>query len=238
MFAFSLLVLRASLVRRQFESVIKFCRLFIMVSIYKEVYRNISLIPYIKEMRVMQKFRGLIAAVLVGATMLSVAGCTSVKYIGDEDVFFDALKSNAGISKKEMQYKEKNTDFDGADVEYLTFTEDGNNSYCYIRFEDAKDAMYEFEEYYDSFEDALDDKAFDGSNKRMITKDQGYIVFDGDLEEETPFGGMTFYNGDLNMYGGIYVSKNVYIEIYTFNGSKKDKKTIDAILKDLNLPTP
>ena len=186
----------------------------------------------------MGKLKGLTAAVLVGATILSIAGCSgiSVKYLDDEDAFFDALKSNADIRKKDMMVHEKDTKFDGVDVEYLTFTEDGPNSYCYIRYEDAEDAMEEFENKYNSFEDILDDKAFDGDNKMMLTKDQGYLILNGDLDEGTEFDGLTFYMGDTEYYGGFYVNKNVYIEVYSLNGDRSDKEKIDAILKELNLP--
>lgn len=186
----------------------------------------------------MKRLRSLIAAVLVGATMLSVAGCSGMKYIESEDAFFDALKNSASIRKKDMQLHEKNTEYNGDDVEYLTFTEDGHNSYCYIRFEDADDAMKMFEDKYDSFEDLLDDEEFDGTNKRLISKGKGYLVLNGDVEEGAEFDGFTFYSGDMEYYGGFYVNKNVYIEVYTLNGSKREKEKIDAVLKDLKLPTP
>ena len=186
----------------------------------------------------MKKLKGLIAAVLVGATILSATGCSGVKYIEDEDVFFDALQDAAGIKKKEMLIREKNTTYNGVDVEYLTFTEDGGNTYCYIRFEDEDDAMDTFKDKYDSFEDLLDDKEFDGSNKRMLSNDKGYLILDGDLEEGAEFDGSTFNTGDVNYYGGFYVNKNVYIEVYTLEGSRRDKEKINAMLKALNFPAP
>ncbi|MCR4704094.1 MAG: hypothetical protein K5665_10585 [Saccharofermentans sp.] len=191
-----------------------------------------------QEIRKMKKLSSLTAAVLVGATMLSVAGCSGIRYIESEDTFFDALKNTVGIKKRDMLVHEKNTTYSGIDVEYLTFTEDGNNSYCYVRYEDPDDAMERFENKYESFEDILGDKLFDGSNRRMINRDQGYIVLDGDLEKDTEFDGSTYHLSDTHYYGGFYVNKNVYIEVYSVNGSRKDKEKIDAVLKELNLPKP
>ena len=186
----------------------------------------------------MKRLSRLIAAVLVGATMLSVASCSDVKSIDNEKTFFDALKKTAGISKKDMIVHEKNTSFDGHDTEYVTFTEDGNNSYCYIRYEDEDDAMDAFEIMYDSLEELLDSGEFDGSNKRKINDGQGYLILDGSVEAGVAFGGMTFFEKDMHYYGGFYVNNNVYIEIYTLDGSKSDKETIDAMLKELSLPRP
>lgn len=186
----------------------------------------------------MKKLRGLIALVLAGATMLSVAGCSGVKRIDDEDKFLEVLKNSAGIKKKDMMVRDKNTTYDGEDVEYLTFTEDGSNSYCYIRYEDADDAMDAFENKYDSFDDILDDNDFDGSHKKMLSKDQGYLVLDGDIEEGITFDGMTFFESDTEYYGGYYVNGNVYIEVYCINGSKRDKEKVNAVLKELGLPNP
>ena len=186
----------------------------------------------------MKLFRGLIAAVLCGATMLSVAGCKSekVKSIDDEDVFFDALKKTAGISKNDMMVNDKNTQFDGMDVEYLTFTDEGCNSYCYIRFEDEEDAYEMFKSKYDSFEELLDDKDFEGDNKRNLKDDQGYLILDGEVAEGAAFDGLTFNTRDTHYYGGFYVNKNVYIAVYSLNGDSDEMDTVDAMLKELDFP--
>lgn len=187
----------------------------------------------------MKKLSSLIAAVLVGSAILSVAGCSAFKVkLIDEKAYFEALEKNAGISKKDTLVHEKNSTYDGHDVEYVTFTDQDGSSFCYIRYEDADDAMDEFMITYDSLEELLDDGTFEGSNKRMINNDQGYILLDGSVEEGTAFAGMTFFTGDTHYYGGYYVNNNVFIEILTLDGSKSDKEMIDAMLKELGLPTP
>ena len=55
-----------------------------------------------QEIRKMKKLSSLTAAVLVGATMLSVAGCSGIRYIESEDIFFDALKNTVGIKKRDL----------------------------------------------------------------------------------------------------------------------------------------
>ena len=196
----------------------------------------------------MKKITGLAAAVLAGATILSVAGCSEVKNvqndqdvqdvndISDEDTFFDALEKTTGIGKDDMMVNEKNASFDGPDCEIVTFTEDGNNSYCYVRYEEAEDAMHAFRERYDSLEELIETKEFDGANRKMVNDKQGYLILDGSVDAGSAFGGMTFFEKDMHYYGVFYVNKNVYIEIYTLDGSESDKETIDAVLKEMNLP--
>ena len=196
----------------------------------------------------MKKISILMAVALACATILSVAGCsekTNVKDdqndqdvvdISDEDTFFDALEKTAGISKDDMMVNEKNASFDGPDCEIVTFTEDGNNSYCYVRYEEAEDAMHAFRVRYDSLEELIETKEFDGSNRKMVNDKQGYLILDGSVDAGSAFGGMTFFEKDMHYYGVFYVNGNVYIEIYTLDGTENDKETIDAVLKEMNLP--
>ena len=46
-----------------------------------------------------------------------------------------------------------------------------------------------------------------------------------------------FYE-DTEIYGGVYVKDNVYIEAYSVNGSKRDKEKITKFLKELGYPKP
>ena len=186
----------------------------------------------------MNKLRGLAAAFLAGAMMLSVAGCSGVKYIEDEDKFFDALEKTADIRKKDTILHEKNTIFDGDDVEYIIFAEDGDNYYLYVRYEDEDDAMDRFEEFFEDFEDALDDDVFDGANMRALSKTKGSVVLNGDFEDGVELSGFDKFYDDTGFYGGVYVNKNVYIEVYSLDGSKRDKEKIDTFLKTIGMPKP
>lgn len=121
--------------------------------------------------------------------------------IDDEDVFFDALKKTAGLSEDDMRVNDKNTQYSGIDVEYLTFTDMDNNSYCYIRFEDEDDAYDMFKSKYDSFGELLGDEDFDGDNKRKLTDDQGNLILDGDVPAGVAFDGLTFFESDMHYYG-------------------------------------
>ena len=186
----------------------------------------------------MKKLRAFISLVLAGAVAFSIVGCSGFKVIDDEDVFYDALENVLDIKKKET-YHEKKTDINGDDAEYVIYSRDGDNVYTYIRFEDEDDAMDLFEDFYEEFEDALD--GFEGSNTRSITKTRGSVIFNGEIEEKSNLP-LVFGNGymyeDSDIYGGVYVNKNVYIEVYTVNGSKRDKEKINNFLKALKFPKP
>jgi hypothetical protein len=202
----------------------------------------------------MKKLKRLMAAVLVGATILSFAGCSKAKDVKsdkdveeeqeeqdipdiyDEDTFFDALEKVTGITEKDMMVNERNESFDGPPAEHVTFTQDFDNSYCYIRYENAEDAMNAFRIRYDSLQELLETKEFEGSNRGMVNDKQGFLIMDGTVKAGVAFGGTTFFESDMHYYGIFYVNKNVYIEIFTLNGSDSEKEMIRAIIKEMNLP--
>ena len=104
----------------------------------------------------MKKMRAVIASLLVCATLISFAGCARVKLIDDEDIFFDALDNVAGIDEDETAHA-KSTTFNGDKAEYVIQAKDGDNTYTYVIFKKADDAIEYFEDAYDSFNDAVKD---------------------------------------------------------------------------------
>ena len=172
------------------------------------------------------------------STKSTVVKNPKIKYIKSEKTFFNALKKHAGINMKDTKVHSKNSEFDGHPAEYFTFTEYFSNSYGYFRFKDAKYAMSMLKSRYDSLEELLGKNEFKGSRKRALAKDQGYILLDGVVRKGVEFDGLTFFDRDLHYYGGFYVNKNVYIEVFSLNGSEKERKIVDSMLKQLNLPKP
>ena len=92
----------------------------------------------------MKKMRAVIASLLVCATLISFAGCARVKLIDDEDIFFDALDNAAGIDEDETAHA-KSTTFNGDKAEYVIQAKDGDNTYTYVRFKKADDAIESYE---------------------------------------------------------------------------------------------
>ncbi len=184
----------------------------------------------------MKKMRAVIASLLACATLISFAGCARVKLIDDEDVFFDALDNAVGIDEDETQHA-KGTTFNGDKAEYVIQAKDGDNTYIYVRFKKAEDAMNYFEDAYDSFSDTVKDKDFDGSHSMAISKKTGSITFNGDIEKGSKVG-TKYLSKDSEIFGGVYVNQNVYIEVYSIEGSKRDKEKISSFLKELGFPKP
>jgi len=188
----------------------------------------------------MKKLRALIAAVLATATMFSVAGCMGTKVIDDEDDFFDALDNAVGIDEDETQHA-KSVTVNGDKAEYVIHVKDGDNYYTYIRFKKEDDAMDYFDDFYDDFGDVCDDKAFTGNRSASMGKTKGTVTFNGEVESGAM---IKFYRNDCYFYedteifGGVYVNKNVYIEVYSIDGSKRDKEKIDTFLKEIGFPKP
>ncbi len=172
------------------------------------------------------------------STKSTVVKNPKIIYIKSEKTYFDALKKHAGISRNDTKVHTANSEFDGKPAEYFTFTEYFHNSYGYFRFKKAKDAMSMLKSRYESLEKLLASKEFNGSSKRALSKDQGYILLDGVVRKGVEFDGLTFFEDDTHYYGGFYVNKNVYIEVFTLNGSEKERKIVDSMLKQLKLPKP
>ena len=144
------------------------------------------------------------------STKSTVVKNPKIIYIKSEKTYFDALKKHAGISRNDTKVHTANSEFDGKPAEYFTFTEYFHNSYGYFRFKKAKDAMSMLKSRYESLEKLLASKEFNGSSKRALSKDQGYILLDGVVRKGVEFDGLTFFEDDTHYYGGFYVNKNVY----------------------------
>ena len=188
----------------------------------------------------MKRLKAVTAAFLACATLLSLTGCFGFKVIDDEDVFYDALDNAAKIDKDETRH-EKNVTLDGDKVQYYITASDGDNFYTYIRYKKADDALDRFDDFYEDFEDIKDDGEFEGSSSMSYGKTSGSVIFNGELEGNTAIGfyrtNQYFYD-DAEIFGGVYVNDNVYIEAYSVNGSKRDKEKITNFLKELKFPKP
>ena len=70
-----------------------------------------------------------------------------------------------------------------------------------------------------------------------ISKKTGSITFNGDIEKGSKVG-TKYLSKDSEIFGGVYVNQNVYIEVYSIEGSKRDKEKISSFLKELGFPKP
>ena len=70
-----------------------------------------------------------------------------------------------------------------------------------------------------------------------LSKTRGAITVNGEVEYGNDIG-KKYISSGTELYGGIYVNKNVYIEVYSVNGSKRDKEKISSFLKAIGFPKP
>ncbi len=188
----------------------------------------------------MKRLKSVTALILVCATLLSFAGCSRFKVIDDEKVFYNALDNAAGKDKDETTH-EKGTTIDGDKVEYYIVDVEGDNYYTYIRYKKADAAMDRYDEFYQDFEDLKSDGGYDGSHVMSESKTRGYTIFNGTVEADSAMGFFhmnQYFFDDSDIFGGVYVNDNVYIEVYSVNGSKRDKEKITNVLKELGFPKP
>ena len=126
-------------------------------------------------------------------------------------------------------------------AEYVIHVKDGDNYYTYIRFKDEDDAMDYFDEFYDDFADIYEDKEFTGNHSASMNKVKGTVTFNGEVESGSTlflYRNDIYFYEDTEIFGGVYVNKNVYIEAYSVDGSKRDKEKIDNFLKEIGFPKP
>ena len=188
----------------------------------------------------MKKIRSAIAVILTAATILTFSGCSGFKAIKDEDIFFDALDNSVSIEKSDTRH-DKNVVVNGDKAEYLIYANDGDNFYTYIRFKKADDALDMFDDFYQDFEDIKDDGDFEGSHTMAYGKTRGSVIFNGEIQGNSTlnlYNANKYFYEDTEMFGGVYVNDNVYIEVYSINGSKRDKEKITKFLKELGFPKP
>lgn len=126
--------------------------------------------------------------------------------------------------------------YDAEDVEefYMAMSqedEDDENGviYYFITFEDEEAAREYFnDKYYESFEEAKEDKDIDGDLKMNLGKTNGYIIIDAESDSKDI--------GKGQVTGGIYLADNTVLVVLAFDASKSAKKEVTAFLEALEYP--
>lgn len=175
----------------------------------------------------MKSFKKFMSVALVASMALSFTGCgKSFKAINKKD-FEKGLKA-IKLDDDMLEYEDESvSSFLYDDAEYAAMATDDDQMYMFIEFEDEEAAKECFEEeFYEDLEDALEDEEFDGKESHKLKKTSGYIIINGDNEEE----------GDV--YGGIYLKDNIMVVALAHSTKKSDKKDVDAFLKEIGYPKP
>ena len=174
--------------------------------------------------------KSVIAAILTGAMIMSIAGCANFELITHKQ-FKKALEDAAKIDEDEIR-ETKDDKYEGADVKRRIVATDGKCVYSYIEFDDAEDAYDTFSEIYDDFTDAVEDDEFDGSYRKGINENSGtgYILVNGDSDNED------FIDGKC--YGGIFLKENTFVVVLANSQKSKDMDKIDAVLDAIGYPKP
>ncbi|MBO4636574.1 MAG: hypothetical protein J5685_05435, partial [Clostridiales bacterium] len=108
----------------------------------------------------MKKLKSVVALVLVGASMMSLAGCAKkIEPLKKKD-FKDALENALDIDDDDY------SDYDGSDYDNVWYYED-KYFIDYYQYDDEDDAADWFEDVYDDYEDMIDDKDFSGRHRAV-----------------------------------------------------------------------
>lgn len=174
----------------------------------------------------MKKIKNVVAVMMTAVMLFSMTGChKNIKEISKKD-FKNALEDELDVDSDDI------SDWSDDDEKcYIYISDDYVQSYIFIEFDDEDDAADAFEDYYDDFEDVKDDDDFDGSSSAYISDSTGYILFDGETDDDK-------FLEESEIYGGIYHRGAVLVVAYSADGGKSDNKDIDTFLSAVGYPKP
>ena len=167
----------------------------------------------------MKNTKKIIAATLVGAMLLPLAGCAKkIEHIRAGE-FKDAIEEV----------------FD--DDDYVSYGDmivvmDDDYAIAFSQYDDEDDALNAWEDTVDDYEDMMDDKDFDGRTRLVNRDTYGYILLNGECDDRD------FYQGRSYMYGGIYYVEDEIFAIVTVDDDNGARDDINTILRALGLPRP
>ena len=175
------------------------------------------------------KMKKVISVAVLGAMALSMTGCAKKIESVKKGDFKDAIEEVIDDS----DYSDN-----GSNIYYY-----GDNFFIeFYEFDDEDDARDCWDDIVDSYEDANDGGDFDGKRKTVNTDNYGYILLDGECEDDdflTDISGVYFLNGGENYYyGGIYWVEDEIIIVMTTKDKDGNREDIDTIISALGYPKP
>ncbi|MCQ2528348.1 MAG: hypothetical protein MJ108_04430 [Saccharofermentans sp.] len=175
----------------------------------------------------MKKIKTIVSGLLIGAMMMSFAGCASVKARDKKEVK-DILKEKLEL-KKDKDFKNRSYD----DYDYF-YGESGKAYFSIYIYDDEDDAADVFDDLYDSYEDDLEDDVFDGKIKLKSSDTSGYVTFKGECTDDDA----ECFLEDEYYYGGVYYADNMVIRVSASKDKDNARDDVNAFLKAFGLPKP
>ena len=167
----------------------------------------------------MKSLKKIVAATLVGAMLLPLAGCAKkIERIRAKD-FEDALE--------EVFDDDEYGSYSGT-----VYVFEDHYSIAFTTMDDDDDARDEWEDILEEFEDMKDDKDFDGRYRMVDRGTYGYIILNGECDDSH------FLNGRGYYYGGVFYVEDELFIIVTDKDKDDYRDDIDTILRALGLPRP
>ena len=160
----------------------------------------------------MKNLKKLTALALIGAMVLSLAGCGEKKITGKE--FKKILKDE--------DFEVIEGDDDDYEENYTAISEDGDVIIQYYLFEDKDDAKDDFEDGYEDLKDAKDDDEFEGTLKKSGNRS----TVKGEFDDNKMY-------GDSELYMVCIRVDEMMIVALTADTSKSAVKDVDEALKAL-----
>lgn len=174
----------------------------------------------------MKMMRKAVSVVLVGAMVLSIAGCGKNYDVVSQRDFEGALEDVAGLD--EDDWYDYTTYYSHSEHDIDCY--DGDLHYEWIEFDSNKHAMDFFEDIYDGFEEMREDDDFEGRCSYALTDETGYILVNGESSSDE------FYDDDV--YGGIFCKEEVVVIVMARSDRDRDITAVDDFLRAIGYPHP
>lgn len=165
----------------------------------------------------MKNVKKIIAATLVGAMILPLAGCAKkIERVKSRD--FEA-------AIEEVFDDDEYGSYGGSTVVYAD-----NYEIMFMTLDDDDEARDDWEDFLDEFDDMMDDDDFDGRTRRVDRGEYGYVLLDGENDSRD------FADGSDYLYGGIYYVEDELIVVLTTKDKDSYREDVDTILNALGFP--
>lgn len=136
----------------------------------------------------------------------------------DQEMFTEACISALECEREDIEIQR------GRNYSYY-FYEDELISIRLWIYDNKNDSRSIFESFYYSSEKLQSESKFDGKMELVLEDKKGYVLLDG-MNNEI----------DSYIYGGVYYTGSMLLNVRSVSDNKEQKSTIDAFLRKINFP--
>lgn len=189
----------------------------------------------------MKGFKRVMAATLSVAMIAAVTGCSKIEFSTIKAKDFAKALEKVDIEEldwddywwEDQTYftasgddvpSKYRSDYDGDIVAVVDGQGDDGTEYLFLQYEDEDDAHDYFEQIYDLFSDAKEDKEISGSIRMSLTDDTGYVLVNGEIEID---------GDDVDVYVAVYFVDDIYVSCVSYDADDDVIEEVNTVLDEI-----